>query len=113
MKRAAWLLAAVLAACGNLNQANLINVGDQKERVTAVMGPPEDRQIEGRHEAWQWCQTGAGFGYNDHKIVWFVDGRVTGVSSYKTTGPGPTCTGRMRQVRWEEAPTATVEIRNR
>ena len=114
MKRVVALIAlSAFAGCGNLNQATSINVGDTKDRVTAVMGAPDDRQIQGRNEAWQWCQTGAGFGYNDHKIVWFVDDRVTGVSSYKTSGPGPTCIGRIRQVRWEEAPTATIEIRNR
>lgn len=114
MKKLVFLQAALLAACGSLNQANLINPGDDAKRVVSVMGgPPDDRQTKGRNEAWQWCQTGAGFGYNDHKIVWFVDGRVTGVSSYKTGGPGPACSGRIRQVSWEDAPTATLEIRQR
>jgi hypothetical protein len=45
-----------LAACGSLEKkAVLLNLGDTKEQVLAVMGPPDDRQLKGENEAWQYC----------------------------------------------------------
>lgn len=108
------LLAVVLAGCGSLERkAVLINPGDTKEQVLATMGTPDDRQFEGDAEAWQYCQTGAGFGYHDYRIVWFRRGKVTGLGSYKSGRPASSCTTDIRQVRWEEAPDFKVEVRSR
>jgi len=75
----------ILAGCGTLdNKTILINAGDSKERVLEVMGVPQDRQLQQKQEAWQYCVSGAGFGYNDHKIIWVNRGVVTGITSYKT-----------------------------
>lgn len=58
-----------LAACGSLEKKSiLVNVGDGKELVVAQMGPPDDRQVKEENEAWQYCQTGAGFGYHDSVV---------------------------------------------
>jgi hypothetical protein len=89
----------------------LINPGDTKDRVLSVMGPPDDRQFRGKDEAWQYGQTGAGFGYNDHRIVWFYDGRVIGVSAYKSSGT--TAGGGMRQINWQDRPDHVQEYRIR
>ena len=35
----------------------------------------------------QYGQTGAGFGYHDFRIIWFYDGKVTGITSYKDKTP--------------------------
>jgi len=106
-----------LSACGGLEtKSSLVNVGDGKEAVLTTMGPPDDRQLRGDQEAWQYCQTGAGFGYHDYRVVWFSAGRVSGVTSYKATGVeavGKSCMAAMRQVDWVNAPDATVEIRAR
>lgn len=103
-----------LVGCGTLNRdAALINHGDTKEQVLRVMGPPDDRQLKGKYEAWQYCQAGAGFGYHDYRIFWFYDGRITGVNSYKSTRPASSCVTDIRQVNWENAPDVTVEVRNR
>lgn len=110
----AALLASCLAACGGLEtKSAMINVGDDKAKTMAAMGAPDDRQVKGKHEAWQYCQTGAGFGYHDYRVVWFYDGRVTGINSYKSTQPGTSCMHAMREVRWEDAPDVTVEVRQR
>ena len=101
-----------LQGCGTLDSKTiLINVGDNKEKVIEIMGTPEDRQMQGKLEAWQYCVSGAGFGYNDHKIIWFNSGFVTGINSYKTTQTG--CVGGIRPVRWESAPDYVLETRSR
>ena len=103
-----------IISCGSLDRkAVLINLGDSKAQVTSVMGTPEDRQFRGKDEAWQYCQTGAGFGYHDYRIVWFYDGTVTGVNSYKSTRPGVSCVTDIKPVRWEDAPDRTIEVRQR
>jgi hypothetical protein len=111
------MTAALLAGCGGLEtKSALVNVGDDKNTVLEAMGTPDDRQARGTYEAWQYCQTGAGFGYHDYRVVWFSDGRVAGITSYKATGveaAGKSCMAAMRQVDWLEAPDITVEVRDR
>lgn len=107
-------LTGTVVGCGSLEpRAMLINVGDSKETVAKHMGTPDDRQVKGSNEAWQYCQTGAGFGWHDYRIVWFRDGLVTGVNSYKSTRPGSSCMADIKAVRWDDAPDAVVEIRQR
>ena len=108
------MLVLLLSACGSLEKRTaLLNVGDTKEKVLSAMGPPDDRQLKGDNEAWQYCQTGAGFGYHDYRIVWFQGGKVTGINSYKSSRAGSSCVTDIHPVKWEEAPTTTIEIRNR
>jgi hypothetical protein len=95
-----------IAGCGTLESAtSQINVGDSKERVSELMGAPRDRQFKGEVEAWQYCRTGAGIGYMDHRIVWFWQGKVTGVTSYKSTTPGVSCVSNIRPLDWSEDPS--------
>jgi hypothetical protein len=102
----------ILISCGTLdNKTILINAGDSKERVLEVMGAPQDRQLQHKREAWQYCVSGAGFGYNDHKVIWFNEGIVTGITSYKTYSTG--CTGDFKSIKWEEAPDLIIEQRVR
>lgn len=106
------LLVVTLAACGTLEKKTiLLNVGDSKERVIAVMGTPQDRQLLGQQEAWQYCITGAGFGYHDYRVIWLNAGSVTGITSYKDTTAGSGCTGHFRTIKWEDAPDTVLEIR--
>ena len=102
----------LLSACGTLdNKTILLNTGDSKERVLEVMGKPQDRQISGSNEAWQYCVSGASFGSNDHKIVWLQSGLVTAISTYKSHADG--CTANMKQINWQSKPDSVIEIRNR
>ena len=88
--------------CGTLDHKTiLLNVGDSKETVLQVMGTLQDRQISGQREAWQYCVSGAGFGWNDHKVVWLNAGRITGINSYRSSVSGRT--GGIQPVRWESA----------
>ncbi|WP_240129659.1 hypothetical protein [Shewanella cutis] len=97
-----------LYACGTLDSKTInINVGDSKEKVLGIMGVPQDRQLKDNQEAWQYCVSGAGFGYNDHKIIWFNSGQVTGITSYRSSRSG--CTGAIETIRWEEAPDFILE----
>ena len=106
------IVAIIIQGCGTLdNKTILINAGDEKQKVVNIMGVPYDRQFKKTKEAWQYCVSGAGFGYNDHKIILFTDGRVTGITTYRTSRSG--CTGAVKTIRWEDAPDYTVEIRNR
>jgi hypothetical protein len=103
-----------LSACGSLEKkAVLINFGDTKEQVFTAMGPPDDRQLKGENEAWQYCQTGAGFGYHDYRTVWFFGGKVTGINSYKSSRPASSCVTDIKPIKWEDAPDTTIEIRKR
>lgn len=114
MIRYVLVLVSILAlsACGTLDEKTInISAGDTKQQVLDVMGTPQDRQLEKTQEAWQYCVSGAGFGYNDHKIIWFKDGHVTGITSYRSSRSG--CTGAIRTVHWEEAPDVVVETRER
>ncbi|MCK8046919.1 hypothetical protein MSG37_18685 [Shewanella sp. 1CM18E] len=102
----------LISGCGTLDSKTiLIDAGDSKEKVIEIMGTPYDRQFDGQKEAWQYCVSGAGFGYNDHKVIWFVNRKVTGITSYRTTRSG--CTGAVKSIKWEDAPDYTVEIRER
>lgn len=106
--------ASALTGCGSLEKKSaLLNLGDTKEGVLAAMGPPDDRQLKGDNEAWQYCQTGAGFGYHDYRTVWFKSGKVVGINSYKSSRPASSCVTDIKPIKWEEAPDATVEIRSR
>ncbi len=108
----ALIISTLLYGCGTLdNKTILINVGDSKQDVLDIMGMPADRQLQGQNEAWQYCVSGAGFGYNDHKIIWFLSGKVTGLNSYRSTRSG--CTGAIKSVRWEDAPDIVLETRER
>ena len=105
-------LSLFMVGCGTLEQKTiLLNVGDSKERVLDVMGPPQDRQINGQQEAWQYCISGAGFGWNDHRVIWFNAGQVTGINSYRSGVSG--CRGGIQPAHWESAPNSILEIRQR
>ncbi|GIU52446.1 hypothetical protein TUM4438_45200 [Shewanella sairae] len=103
-----------LTGCGSLDKkALLVNSGDSKELVTSVMGVPDDRQFKGDNEAWQYCQTGAGFGYHDYRVIWFYKGLVSGINSYKSSRTASSCVADIKQINWEDAPDVRVEVRNR
>lgn len=111
-----WLAlsAILLTACGTLERrAAQIYPGMSAEQVRRLLGSPQDRQFSGNEEVWQFCKTGAGFGYHDYRAVWFRDGKVTGVNSYKSGRPASSCARDIKPVRWEDAPDKVIEIRSR
>ena len=105
-------LVLILINCGTLDSKTiLISPGADKNTVIEIMGIPDDRQFRGQAEAWQYCVSGAGYGYNDHKIIWFEYGLATGITSYKTYRPG--CVGQIQSVDWLTKPDITIETHAR
>lgn len=100
----AGTLIAVLTACTSMERQAVINPGDTPDAVREALGEPGDRQFSGPLEAWQYCKSGAGFGYHDFRIIWFRDGRVTGMTSYKDHTPASGCSGHFRSIEWTNAP---------
>lgn len=93
------------------DKANDIQPGQHRDYVISILGPPDDRQFRAKNEALQWCAKGT-FG-NDNLIVWFKDSKVTGLNSYSTHAVSGSCTNQLKEVRWENAPDAVVEVRKR
>ena len=105
MRRTVFFALIALAGCGTLERQTLsINPGDTKAQVSAALGAPGDRQFNGNVEVWQYCQTGAGFGYHDFRTVWFRDGQVTAVTSYKDHSAASGCSGHFRPIDWQAQP---------
>ena len=106
----------IIIGCTPLQlRKNSLNIshGQTKQEVLKFLGPPGNRQFQGKHEAWQWCETDySGFAGDDYLIVWFFESKVTGISTYKNTLYG-SCEKFYRTIRWEDAPDQTIEIRNR
>ena len=109
-------LILTLSSCGSLEKKTiLIDPGNTKYTVLDIMGVPDDRQFRGgvtySAEAWQYCVSGAGFGYNDHRIIWFENGIVTGITSYKTYRTD--CAGQIKTVNWQNKPDVTIRTQAR
>lgn len=114
MRRYVVIMAFMTAACGSLEKkAALINPGDTKQSVMKVMGAPADRQFRETQEAWQYCKSSVG--YFDYRVVWFDDGLVTGITSYRERPHMGqlSCKEDLKSVRWEDAPDQRIEIRKR
>ncbi|MCD0424162.1 hypothetical protein LOC51_43745 [Rubrivivax sp. JA1024] len=88
-----------------------VSPGSPKDKVFEAMGTPEDRQFNGEMEAWQYSNI-ASIGICEYTVVWFKGGLVTGLTTYRNrsvTG----CRVGMQSIKWESAPDAIVEIRQR
>ena len=91
---AAMLLLCVLTSgCATTSQlmhtSMSITAGQTPDDVTQLLGPPKNRQWNGAEEAWQYCHTDIwGLSGDDYVVVWFVDHKVTGVTTYKNTNFG-------------------------
>ncbi len=103
----------LLASCASVNPAFFtVNTGDSRDSVIERMGSPDDRQFQGKNEAFQYCTTGTSFGKSTFNVIWFYDGKVTGANTY-TVSHAASCMGHFRQINWEDAPDITVEVRER
>lgn len=114
-----YALAAIyllsLSCCGSVSiqqKSISINSGNTREEVIKIMGTPENRQTKRNLEAWQYCKTS--FGVYNFVIVWFADGKVSGTNTLNVDGKAFSfCTSEFRTIRWEDAPTISIEHRNR
>lgn len=115
MRKAFILVSAmVLSACAGpaelMSKSIQITPGMTTQELQSLMGPPQNRQFSGTNEAWQYCATGAVS--DDYLLVWVNSGTVTGLQTYKNTETGM-CTSFFQTVEWEDAPDASIEIRQR
>ena len=100
-----------LCACATqvLHTARALERGAPQAQVREVLGEPQDRQFQGHHEAWQYCETG--LLQDTFVVVWFVDGMVTGMRTYPNAvgDVGFFCRSHMQPIRWEDAPEVRSE----
>ena len=113
------VLPIVLLASGSLatcpaaaaDKTAAINPGDAIGEVSKILGPPEDRQFDGKNEAWQYCTTG--FANGKYTVIFFVDGHVTSLKKYtRGLGPAQPCERKFATIAWGEKPDVVLEIRN-
>lgn len=103
-----WLAAAPVSAA---DKTAGINPGDKAESVAKLLGPPEDRQFDGKSEAWQYCSTG--FANGKYTVIFFLDGRVTSLKKYsRGLGPAQPCERKFATISWGEKPDVVLEIKN-
>ena len=111
------ILIVFLQACASKsavvkNSASL-TPGMSASDVRKALGEPQNRQFEGKNEAWQYCSTDfTGLETDHYVLVWLNDGVVTGMQTYRNSQTGM-CGSFFRTVNWQEAPDATVEVRQR
>jgi hypothetical protein len=107
----------LVAACAQqapvVTNSAQIFAGMTAGEVQQILGAPQNRQFSGREEAWQYCETDyTGMAGDQYVLIWLSEGRVTGLERYTNTLLG-TCETYFKQVRFENAPDLTVEVRNR
>ena len=106
------VVAALLAGCSTLkNTTAEISAGDDKAKVLRLLGTPDDRQFQGKSEAWQYG-TVVAFGMCEYTIVWFTSGTVTGLNTYRNDSYAG-CRVGLRPVQWDSAPDRVIEVRQR
>jgi hypothetical protein len=98
------LVATLLTTgCANMAQKEAeISPGLNRQAVTAIMGLPMTRSIDGTKEAWQYGHI-VGFGQCSYTTIWFRAGDVVGMTSRR----GPSVAGcglGARAVDWSQMP---------
>jgi hypothetical protein len=85
----ALVVTLALSGCVDVTRQEAeISTGMNRHAVTAIMGAPMSRSIDGSREAWQYGHI-AGFGQCEYTTVWFLDGRVVAMTSRR----GPSVAG--------------------
>ncbi|MWJ26725.1 hypothetical protein GPM19_00635 [Halomonas sp. ZH2S] len=103
----------IVGGCATVDPAFYeVNAGDSKSEVISKLGNPENRQFNGKNEAFQYCTTGTSFGVSTYNVIRFFDGEVTGANSYNLSRAG-SCSGHFQTLKWEDAPDTTIELRDR
>ena len=103
----------LLSGCSSFDQAySSIQPNENKQQIIDLIGQPEDRQFKGKDEAWQYCKTGTSFGVSSYKVIWFYDGKVTGITTYSLHRAG-SCEAHFEPIKWENTPDKVIEIRER
>ena len=88
-----------LSSCGSMQKKiDKLTVGDPQKMVIEVLGQPDDTLSKGDQEAWRYCISGAGYGWNDHRDIIFYKGNISKMDAYKSHTTG--CTNGFESVKW-------------
>jgi len=90
-----------------IQQSVYINPGMSKSEVINIMGAPGNKQFNGIDEVLQWCESGHIM--NTYIIVWFNDGIVTQINTYKRGGKP----NDYKNINWNYRPNETPRIHRR
>jgi len=112
MRRLACLGLVLLMGCYNFQAGvSKLNIGDSKAKVEQVMGAPHDSQMNRGIEVWQYFGV-VSFGMCDYRQMWFRDGRLFGVTSYRRACVGG-CSPCISNIDWSNPPDHIIEVRQR
>jgi hypothetical protein len=87
-------------------KSNQIAPGMSSAQVESILGVPQDRQFNGRKEAWQYCQRAFDISAIDkYLLIWIDDGMVSAMQSYSQPRRGVSCASPLFQtVNWRSGP---------
>lgn len=92
-------------------KSQAIDIGDTKAQVIEMMGAPLDRQIKGPAEALQYASIAA-MGICEYTIIWLNEAKVVGINTYRNNSTMG-CNVGIKEINWQQAPSAIIEIRER
>ena len=105
------LLVSACATTDFLSKSMGIHRGDERAKVIALLGQPQDRQFIGPTEALQYCGTSAGPGHHSYLAVILRDGRVTTVDTYQRQDLLSSCRGLFKTIRIDRQPERVADVR--
>jgi hypothetical protein len=95
-------------------KVRLIAPGMSSVQVETILGPPLNRQVNGRMEVWQYCQPVRDLREEDNLfVIWINNGSVFGVQSVSEAPRATVCLSAYEPVNWQLAPDGFVGIRSR
>jgi outer membrane protein assembly factor BamE (lipoprotein component of BamABCDE complex) len=73
----------LIPGCSASYNSVKVNPGMNRDEVIQLMGNPGNRQFNGNREAWQYCDMKAEDKENEYVVIWFDEGKVTGLTTYR------------------------------
>jgi len=86
-----------------------IHRGDERAKVIALLGQPQDRQFIGPTEALQYCGTSSGPGHHSYLAIILRDGRVTTIDTYQHRDLMSSCKGHFKTVKIDKRQDQVAE----
>lgn len=100
------LCAVVLAGCagdqGRVPGQEKLHVGDSKDKLIRMMGPPDYRRGGGDGEVLQYCTTG--FANDAYRVYWVRGDKILAMTSYPGVMQIGFCASHFRPLTWNDAP---------
>jgi hypothetical protein len=99
------LISTACASAATDQAVATLKPGMTTQQILASLGPPADRSIRGKDEAWQY-QKLAGFSQCKYTTVWITDGKLVGISTRRGSSVAG-CGLGSRPVDWSQMPAAS------